>query len=122
MKAQRLVLLGQVHGATITRADVDATDGVRLPDALFDAAGFAAHEKVEVYCLESGTRLGCEAVAGAKPGELEVGGAAALLLKPGARVVIAAWGWVKGKQAIKHEPVVVRVDDDNAPLRGATKR
>ncbi len=117
MKAQRLVLLAELHGATLTRADLEGDDGLQLPAALLDACGFIVNEKVDVYCLESGTRLSCRVQAGAKAGDVNVGGAAAQLLHPGARVVIASWGWVKEKQALKHEPRLVRVDEGNA-LRG----
>ena len=111
MKAQRLMLLSQVHGVTVARADFSLDDGVVLSAELFDAAGFTEHEKVEVYCLESGARLSCGVRSGdGARDEVEVGGAAAHLLKPGAKVVISAWGWLKGKQAAKHQPTLVRVD------------
>lgn len=116
MKAQRLMLLSQVHGATVTRADFELDDGVRLAAELFERAGFVEHEKVEIYCLESGTRLSCAIHGDAPRGDVVVGGAAAHLLKPGAKLVIASWGWLKGKQALKHEPRVVRVDGDNVEL------
>ena len=113
MKAQRLMLLSQVNGATITRADLSLDDGLRLASELFDAAGFLEHEKVELYCLESGVRLSCAIRTGASAAELEVGGAAAHLLRPGAKVTISTWAWLKEKQALKHEPRLLHVDDDN---------
>lgn len=113
MKAQRLMLLSQLHGVTVTRADFALDDGIRLATEIFDAAEFVPHEKVEIYCLESGARLSCAIRTGASAGELEVGGAAAHLLKPGAKVVISTWGWLKGKQALKHEPRLMNLDEDN---------
>lgn len=107
------MLLAQLHGLTVTRADLALDDGLKLAPQLFDIAGFLEHEKVEVYCLESGARLSCSVKRHASAGELEVGGAAAHLLKPGAKVVIAAWGWLKEKQALKHEPRLLHVDEDN---------
>lgn len=108
------MLLAQLHGVTVTRAELSLADGLKLAPQLFDAAGLLEHEKVEVYCLESGARLSCSVKRHTSAGELEVGGAAAQLLKPGARVVIAAWGWLKEKQALKHEPRLLHVDDENA--------
>ncbi len=111
MKAQRLMLLAQVHGVTVARADFSLDDGVALDAGLFESAGFAEHEKVEVYCLESGARLSCAVRSvECEKGEAEIGGAAAHLLKPGAKLVISSWGWLKAKQAAKHEPTLVRVD------------
>lgn len=112
MKAQRLVLLAQLHPAVVTTADFDDVDGLRLDAALVEAAGLLEHEKVELYDGSSGTRLAC-AVRKGKPGELAVCGATAQLIKPGARVTLAAWGWMKEKQAAKHAPRTLRLDDDN---------
>lgn len=107
------MLLAQLHGVTITRADLALDDGLKLAANLFEAAELLEHEKVDVYCLESGARLSCTITRHASAGELEVGGAAAQLLKPGAKVVISTWGWLKGKQALKHQPRLLHVDDDN---------
>lgn len=112
MKAQRLMLLGQVHGVTVARADFSLDDGVTVAASLVEEAGFVEHEKVEISCLETGARLSCAVRGGElERGEVEVGGAAAHLLKPGAKVVISAFGWLKGKQAAKHHPARVRVND-----------
>ncbi len=115
MKAQRLVLLSQLHGVTVTGADFEGLDGLTLPGPLFEVAAFSPSEKVDVYCLESGSRLSCEVRSGGARATVTASGATAHLLKPGARVVVSAWGWVKGKQALKHQPRVVHVDADNAP-------
>jgi aspartate 1-decarboxylase len=112
VKALRLVLLGQLHPAVVTDVDFDAVDGLRLDGALLEAAGFVEHEKVEVYDLASGARLSCQVRKG-KGGEVTVCGAAALLIKPGGRITIASFGWMKEKAASKHEPSIVRVDDEN---------
>lgn len=118
MKALRLVLLGEIHSAVVTTVDFDDVDGLRLDGELLEAAGFVEHEKVELYDLSTGSRLSCQ-LRRAKGGSGEVGlcGAAALLIKPGERVSIASFGWMKEKPALRHQPVVVRVDDDNRLLQ-----
>lgn len=112
VKALRLVLLAQVHPAVVTTVDFDDVDGLRLDATLLEAAGFVPHEKVELYDATTGTRLSCAVRPGA-PGEVAACGASALLLKPGERVTIASYGWLKEKQAFKHDPIRVRLDDDN---------
>ena len=112
VKALRLVLLGEISSAVVTTVDFDDADGLRLDDALLDAAGFVEHEKVEVYDLSTGSRLSCQVRRG-KTGEVGVCGAAALLIKPGERVTVASFGWMKEKAALKHQPLVLRLDDDN---------
>jgi aspartate 1-decarboxylase len=112
VKALRLVLLGEINPAVVTDVDFDALDGLRLDGALIDAAGFVEHEKVEVYDLVTGARLSCQLRKG-KSGEVTLCGAAALLIKAGGRITIASFGWMKEKAASKHEPSIVRVDDEN---------
>lgn len=112
MKALRLVLLAQLHPAVVTTVDFEDVDGLRLDPLLLEAAGFVPHEKVELYSATTGTRLSCQLRPG-KSGEVGLCGAAAMLIKPGERVTIASYGWMKEKQAAKHDPLRVRVDDDN---------
>ncbi len=116
MKALRLVLLGEVHPAVVTTVDFDDADGLRLDVALFTAAGFVEHEKVELYDLTTGSRLSVQLRRG-KAGEVGICGAAALLIKPGTRITIASFGWMKEKAASKHQPSIVRVDEENKPLK-----
>lgn len=112
VKALRLVLLGEIHSAVVSTVDFDDVDGLRLDPELLAAAGFVEHEKVEVYDLATGTRLSCQVRKG-KKGEVGLCGAAALLIKPGERITVACFGWMKEKAALKHQPLVLRVDDEN---------
>ncbi len=116
VKALRLVLLGEVHPAVVTTVDFDDADGLRLDEVLIAAAGFLEHEKVELYESSTGSRLSLQLRAG-KAGEVGLCGAAALLIKPGTRLTIASFGWMKEKAASKHQPSIVRVDEENRPLK-----
>jgi len=117
LKATRLMLIGAVHRAVVTRIDFDDVDGVCLDAALAEAAGFLEHEKVELHDVTTGTRLACQLrLAARDSGELAVLGAAANLVKPGELVSLSAFGWMKGKAAAKHQPRIVAVDDENRPL------
>ena len=89
-------------------------------DAEVDVTGQRAalvvdEEKVELSDLSNGTRLSARVRRG-KSGEVAPCGAAALLIKPGSRLTIASFGWMKEKAASKHEPLMVRVDDENRLL------
>ena len=116
MKALRLVLLGEVHPAVVTTVDFDDADGLRLDGDLIATAGFLEHEKVELYDLSTGSRLSVQLRRG-KAGEVGVCGAAALLIKAGSRITIASFGWEKDKAASKHQPSIVRVDEENRPVK-----
>lgn len=118
VKALRLVLLGEIHPAVVTDVQFDERDGLRLDSALVEAAGFVEHEKVELYDSSSGTRLSLQLRRG-KAGEVAVCGAAAVLIKPGSRVTIASFGWMKAKASSKHQPSIVRLDDENRPVKKA---
>ena len=112
------MLLGEIHPAVVSNVDFDDLDGLRLDSALVDAAGFIEHEKVELYDSSSGTRLSLQLRRG-KSGEVALCGAAAVLIKPGSRVTIASFGWMKPKASLKHQPLIVRVDDENKALKKA---
>lgn len=116
VKALRLVLLGEVHPAVVTTVDFDDADGLRLDADLIAAAGFVEHEKVELSDLSTGTRLSIQVRRG-KASEVGVCGAAALLIKPGTRLTLASFGWMKEKAASKHQPSIVRVDEENRPVK-----
>jgi aspartate 1-decarboxylase len=114
VKALRLVLLGELHPAVVTTVDFDEVDGLRLDGELLDAAGFIEHEKVELYDISTGSRLSCQLRRGKDgSGEVALCGAAALLIKPGELLTIASFGWMKRKAASRHEPRMVRLDDEN---------
>ncbi len=112
IKALRQVLLGEVAGATVTRADLAGDGTLVLDAALMSAAGFVEHEKVEVYDATCGTRLSMPVVSGEK-GAVAVTGAAAHLVHQGDVVAVAAYGWVKEKAAARHSPRRVKVDGQN---------
>ena len=115
------MLLGELHPAVVTTVDFDDVDGLRLDGELLDAAGFLEHEKVELYDVSTGSRLSCQLRRGKEgSGEVALCGASALLIKPGELVTIASFGWMKARAASKHQPRMVRVDDENRLLSDKT--
>ena len=115
-KTLRQVLLGKVHRAVVTRADVDYVGSITIDEDLVDGAGFLAHEKVDIYDVTNGSRLSTYVIPATRgSGEVGINGAAAHLVKPGDLVIIAAYGWMKEKAARKHRPRVVMVDAQNRP-------
>jgi aspartate 1-decarboxylase len=115
-KTLRQVLLGKVHRAVVTRADLDYVGSITIDEDLVEAAGFIANEKVDIYDITNGSRLATYVIPAARgSGEVGINGAAAHLVKPGDLVIIAAFGWMKEKAARKHVPRVVVVDSQNRP-------
>ena len=110
----RHFLLGKIHRATVTRADLDYMGSITLDPLLIEAAGFMENEKVDIYDVTNGSRLSTYVIPGV-PGSGEVGinGAAAHLVQKGDLVIIAAYGWMSAQEAETVTPKVAFVDGHN---------
>ena len=110
----RHFLLGKIHRATVTRADLDYVGSITLDPLLIEAAGFLENEKVDIYDVTNGSRLATYVIPGTKgSGEVGINGAAAHLVDKGDLVIIAAYGWMTAEEAETVAPKVVFVDERN---------
>nr|WP_320133123.1 aspartate 1-decarboxylase [uncultured Holophaga sp.] len=110
----RHFLLGKIHRATVTRADLDYVGSITLDPLLIEAAGFLENEKIDIYDVTNGSRLSTYVIPGI-PGSGEVGinGAAAHLVNAGDLVILASYGWMSEEEAAERRPKVVFVDERN---------
>lgn len=110
----RQFLLGKIHRAVVTRADLDYVGSITIDPVLIEAAGFLENEKIDIYDVTNGSRLSTYVIPGL-PGSGEVGinGAAAHLVQEGDLVILAAYGWLDAQEAATHKPKVVHVDERN---------
>ena len=101
----RHFLLGKIHRATVTRADLDYVGSITLDPLLIEAAGFMENEKIDIYDVTNGSRLSTYVIPGL-PGSGEVGinGAAAHLVRPGDLVILASYGYLTAEEAQAHAP------------------
>jgi aspartate 1-decarboxylase len=110
----RHFLLGKIHRATVTRADLDYVGSITIDAALIEAAGFLENEKIDIYDVTNGARLSTYVIPGERgSGEIGINGAAAHLVKPGDLVILASYGWMTAEEAASHRPRVVHVDAAN---------
>jgi aspartate 1-decarboxylase len=110
----RHFLLGKVHRAKVTRADLDYVGSITIDVDLIEAAGFLENEKVDIYDVTNGARLSTYVIPGVRgSGEVGINGAAAHLVQKGDLVIIAAYGWMTAAEAADHRPNVVHVDEKN---------
>jgi aspartate 1-decarboxylase len=110
----RHFLLGKIHRATVTRADLDYVGSITIDVALMEAAGFLENEKIDIYDVTNGARLSTYVIPGARgSGEVGINGAAAHLVKPNDLVILASYGWMSAQEAALHRPHVVHVDARN---------
>jgi len=118
----RHFLLGKVHRATVTRADIDYVGSITIDVALMQAAGFLENEKIDIYDVTNGARISTYVIPGARgSGEIGINGAAAHLVKPGDLVILASYGWMSLQEATLHRPRVVHVDAENRIVQIASE-
>jgi aspartate 1-decarboxylase len=110
----RQFLLGKIHRATVTRADLHYVGSITLDPLLIEAAGFLENEKIDIYDITNGSRLSTYVIPG-NPGSGEVGinGAAAHLVQAGDLVILASYGWLNAAEVERHIPKVIFVDELN---------
>ena len=110
----RQFLLGKIHRAVVTRADLEYVGSITIDSLLIEAAGFLENEKIDIYDVTNGSRLATYVIPGTPgSGEIGINGAAAHLVNPGDLVILAAYGWLDEREATGHKPKVVFVDDRN---------
>jgi aspartate 1-decarboxylase len=114
----RHFLLGKIHRATVTRADLDYVGSITIDRDLMEAAGFLENEKIDIYDVTNGARLATYVIPGERGGgEIGINGAAAHLVRPGDLVILASYGWMSEEEAAARKPNVVFVDAKNRIAR-----
>lgn len=110
----RKLLAAKIHRATVTAADVDYEGSVTIPPELLEAAGIHSYESVHVWDITRGTRLETYAIEG-KHGSKDIcaNGAAAHLIRPGDRVIIATYAFVPEDDMHNHRPKLIFVNEGN---------
>jgi aspartate 1-decarboxylase len=101
---------GKIHRATVTEADVNYMGSIAIDQELMERAGIKKGELVHVWNIENGNRFETYTIpAEAGSGTISIRGAAALLCKPGNKVIIVAF--VLTDEEI--EPKMILVDENN---------
>ena len=111
---QRPMLVGKIHRATVTAADLHYVGSVTIDGDLLDAANLLPGQQVDIVDVTNGARLTTYAIAGERgAGEVCINGAAAHLVQPGDVVIIIAYGMLSDADARSYLPAVVHVDGEN---------
>ena len=104
----------KIHRATVTEANIDYEGSITIDQDLLDAVDMLAWEQVHVWDIENGARLVTYILPGPRgSGVVCVNGAAAHLVKPGHKVILATYAEMDEREARTHKPKVILVDDDN---------
>lgn len=113
----RPMMIGKIHRATVTAADLDYVGSITLDEDLMTGAGLLPGQQVDVVDVTNGARLTTYAIAGeAGSGVVCVNGAAAHLIHPGDVVIVIAYALLPDAEARAYRPAVVHVDGANRPV------
>ena len=111
---QRTMFKSKIHRATVTEANLDYEGSVTVDQDLLDAADILPSEEIHVWDVTNGSRLITYTLAGPRgSGCVCINGAAAHLVRPGDRVILATFARMDEAEARSHTPRIVLVDDQN---------
>jgi aspartate 1-decarboxylase len=114
----RQMLKSKIHRATVTECDVEYVGSLTLDPELISQADLIANEQVHVWDVDNGSRFVTYVIEGeAGSGTVRVNGAAARLVRPGHKVIIASFGAYEEKDLDAYSPIVVHVDERNRAVR-----
>ena len=117
---RRMMLMGKVHRATVTDANLNYEGSLTLDPDLMEAAGMLPYEQVQVLDVDNGARLTTYLIEGERStGQVCINGAAARLVSPGDKVIVVAYAEMEDEEARSHTPRVVLVDGANRPITDA---
>jgi len=111
------MLKSKIHRATVTDCDVDYIGSITIDTELMAGADMITNEQVYVWDVDNGARFVTYVIDGeAGSGTMQVNGAAAHLVKPGHKIIVATFGSYDEADLERYDPVVVHVNDVNEPV------
>ncbi|HBB52711.1 MAG TPA: aspartate 1-decarboxylase [Legionellales bacterium] len=110
----RQMLNSKIHRATITAADINYEGSITIPPDLILQAKMYPSESVHIWNVTAGTRFQTYILEGLEgSNDICVNGAAARLVSPGDKIIIASFVMMPEADCQRHQPTVVFVDDWN---------
>ena len=114
----RRMLKSKIHRATVTDANVDYEGSITIDEKLMEEADILDHEKVLIANVTNGSRVESYAITGKwGSGVICANGGAALHNRVGDKVLIMSFCALTDRELKRHRPKIVKVDDQNRPLR-----
>lgn len=113
----RKMLKSKIHRATVTGADLHYEGSITIDKDLMEAADIIPYEAVCIWDVDNGSRFETYAIEGERgSGVICINGAAARMVAPKDLVIIASFVNMDNEEAIRHEPKLVFVDEQNRML------
>jgi aspartate 1-decarboxylase len=112
----RTMLKSKIHRAVVTEANLEYEGSITIDTELMAAADLLPYEQVCIYDCTNGNRLSTYVIPGEPgSGEICINGAAAHLVKPLDRVIIASYVQADDAECRGWEARRVFVDEANRP-------
>ena len=109
------VLKSKIHCATVTEANLHYMGSITIDEALLDAAGLIAGERVYIVNNNNGERFDTYIIKGPRnSGCICLNGAAARKVQVGDVVIIMAYAHMNIEEAKAFQPKVIFPDEHNA--------
>ena len=114
------MMIGKLHRATLTGCRLDYEGSITVDPDLLAAAGILPFQKVQVYGVESGSRIETYAITGTpRSRHVFINGAAARLFQTGDRVIICGFASMDVDAARSLTPRIVLLGTGNTVLAPA---
>ena len=107
-------LISKVHRAIVTGSNKDYNGSISLDMEIMSKANLREFQKVEIYNITNGNRLSTYVIPAERgSGEITINGAAAHLVNPGDKIIIAAYGLADEKELNSLNSVIVLMKNEN---------
>ena len=107
-------LIAKIHRATITEADLHYEGSIAIDEAIMEKAGLRVFQKVDVYNVANGARWSTYVLPWPRASRgIVVNGAAARLVQPGDRVIIAAYALLDEKELNSLNATILTMGPEN---------
>lgn len=111
------VLKSKIHGAIVTRADLDYEGSLGIPEDIIKASNLYVNEKIDVYNVTNGERFTTYVIKEPSgSGNFFVNGAAAHRAKEGDKIIIVSYAHIDEKLINEHKPTIIKMDSNNKIL------
>ena len=110
----RIMLLGKIHRAIVTEADLHYEGSCGIDEDLLDAADMHEFEKIELYNINNGERFSTYIIKAKRgSGIISLNGTAARKAHVGDHLIICTYGQVSANEITKHAPKIVLLAEGN---------
>jgi len=110
----RNVLHSKIHRATVTASLPNYVGSITIDEDFLDATGMRVNDMVAIANCNNGERFETYIFKGGRGSrKIELNGAAALLVKPGDKVIIMHYAMMTDEEYASHRPRVLIMGEGN---------